>query len=229
MSFSHKIYNYLFALSKKRSRENLYGWMDKEVQLIEKEAALRPLKILNIGSGGEVYERLKHLTNVTIIQTDIDEARKPDIVADVCDMPMFDDNTIDAIFMIEVLEHVSEPWRAIPEINRVLKKKGKLILSTPFIFPIHDEPYDFYRYTQYGLQHLLKDFDDVKITKRNTYIKSIYVLFARMIMTKSGKLNRIGAVAFVFMLIQWPIFYLISKIYNNHQATTGYFTTAIKK
>lgn len=228
MSFLGKIHSVLFKISKKRSRKNLYEWMEDEISALSKQSGSQKLKILNIGSGGEIYQRLNQINNAQIIQTDIDETRNPDIVADACDMPMFKDGEFDAIFMMEVLEHVNEPWRAIPEINRVLKKEGKFILSTPFIFPLHDEPYDFYRYTKYGLKHLLKDFGQVTIRKRNDYMEAIYVLFARMIMTKSGRLNRIGVIAFIYMLIQWPLLYLLSKTYDNHQATTGYFTTAIK-
>lgn len=68
----------------------------------------------------------------------------------------FIDQTFDLVFCTEVMEHVAEPKRMLQEIHRVLKPGGHLILTTPFLVPVHEAPYDFYRYTPYGLQHLLK-------------------------------------------------------------------------
>jgi hypothetical protein len=39
--------------------------------------------------------------------------------------------------------------------NRVLAKGGQLVLSTPLFWPVHEAPYDYYRFTEYGLRHLL--------------------------------------------------------------------------
>ncbi|MGB1077479.1 MAG: class I SAM-dependent methyltransferase [Bdellovibrionales bacterium] len=205
-------------------------WIHDEIQKLQNDqSGNEPLKIVNIGAGGWAFEQIKTIENADIVQVDIDEERNPDIVASVCDMKMFDDNSVDAIFMIEVLEHVDEPWNAIPELHRILKPGGKLILSTPLMFPLHDEPYDYYRYTKYGLQHLLKQFDQVNIRERNSYVNSIYVLFGRMIYTTNKKMKPLGFVTFLLMLLLLPIFFVISRLYKNHQSTTGYFTTAQKK
>ena len=54
-----------------------------------------------------------------------------------------------------VLEHVPQPSAAIAELYRILKPGGTLVLSTVFTHPVHDAPFDFYRYTRFGLAHLL--------------------------------------------------------------------------
>jgi SAM-dependent methyltransferase len=61
----------------------------------------------------------------------------------------------DAVICTQVLEHVSEPDKVIGEFSRILKTNGYLWLTTPLYFPEHEVPYDFYRYTQYGLKWLL--------------------------------------------------------------------------
>jgi 2-polyprenyl-3-methyl-5-hydroxy-6-metoxy-1,4-benzoquinol methylase len=103
-------------------------------------------KTLDIGSGDKYYA--KFFPNLTSV--DIDPLRKPDVVASVYQLP-FKDGEFDNILCTEVLEHLAEPAAAILEMERVLKPGGKLILTTCFIFPIHDAPGDYFRYTKYGL------------------------------------------------------------------------------
>jgi SAM-dependent methyltransferase len=63
-------------------------------------------------------------------------------------------DSVDAIISIQVLEHLSHPQQALREMARVLKPGGHIFLTTPFSAPEHQQPYDFYRYTRYGLRHL---------------------------------------------------------------------------
>jgi SAM-dependent methyltransferase len=80
-----------------------------------------------------------------------------DVVADVSSLP-FRNGTFDAVLSANVLEHVSEPAAALRDIVAVLKPGGRLYMSAPFLGdPIHQEPYDFFRYTQYGLRHLIEN------------------------------------------------------------------------
>lgn len=64
--------------------------------------------------------------------------------------------SIDAALSLQVLEHVPEPLEMLMEIRRVLKPGGHLILTAPHIWNVHEQPYDFFRYTEYGLAHLFK-------------------------------------------------------------------------
>lgn len=71
---------------------------------------------------------------------------------------------LDGALCTQVLEHISEPTQAVSEIARVLKPGGKLFLSVPFFYPLHDEPYDYFRYTPHGLKKLLSK-AGLKVTK----------------------------------------------------------------
>lgn len=66
------------------------------------------------------------------------------------------DSSFDCIILTEVLEHIAEPELALKEIRRLLKENGVIIGSIPFFQNEHEEPYDFYRYTYYGLEYLFK-------------------------------------------------------------------------
>lgn len=76
---------------------------------------------------------------------------RPDVFADGAKLP-FPDNCFDAVFYLEVLEHVPEPAQIMLEISRVLKPAGRAWISMPFLYPLHDAPFDFQRYTPYGLR-----------------------------------------------------------------------------
>lgn len=66
------------------------------------------------------------------------------------------DASIDTVLCTFVLEHLEEPLRALEEMRRVLRPGGHLILSAPQYWHLHEEPRDFYRYTRYGLEHLIR-------------------------------------------------------------------------
>jgi SAM-dependent methyltransferase len=81
---------------------------------------------------------------------------RPDTFADAHALP-FADASFDAVVCLEVLEHVRDPGQVLGEIARVLKPGGKAWLSMPFLYPLHDAPFDFQRYTEFGLRRDLAE------------------------------------------------------------------------
>ena len=75
---------------------------------------------------------------------------KPDIFADAASLPL-SSSSFDTVLLFEVLEHLERPNRALAETARVLCQGGKAIITIPFLYPMHDEPHDYQRYTRYGL------------------------------------------------------------------------------
>ena len=76
---------------------------------------------------------------------------RPDVFADARMLP-FADAVFDGAICLEVLEHVSDPALVVAEIARVIRPGGTVWLSMPFLYPLHDAPYDFQRYTEFGLR-----------------------------------------------------------------------------
>lgn len=75
---------------------------------------------------------------------------------DIQDMHMICAGSYDSALCLEVLEHVPDPGRAVRELHRILKHGAKLVCSVPHLSRLHEEPQDYYRFTRYGLAHLLE-------------------------------------------------------------------------
>lgn len=86
-----------------------------------------------------------------------------DQVADIHALPAEWDSRFSGVLCSEVLEHVRRPWLALPEVRRVMRPGGVLIVTTLTAFPIHGFPDDYYRFTESGLCGLLEDagFSDI--------------------------------------------------------------------
>lgn len=94
------------------------------------------------------------------------------LFSDISSLP-FRIQAFDFVFCFQVLEHLPEPKKAMLEMSRVLKPNGKLFLSTPQSWPQHQKPYDFYRFTSFGLNYLFREsgFDVVWIKPFGGYFR----------------------------------------------------------
>lgn len=86
------------------------------------------------------------------------------------------DNQFDTILVTDVLEHISNPDNAWKEMTRILKPGGRIILSVPFMHLIHEEPYDFYRFTEFRLKLFCEE-NNLKILKLYAYGGSLELFF----------------------------------------------------
>lgn len=214
------VYCLVRNFSNRFSRENLYRFLEQEVDKINRYS--ESICVLNVGAGGELGSYAARLEKTYTVSIDVDINRQPTLVADVCDLGCFRDETFDVVMMMEVLEHVRTPEAAIREVYRVLKKDGLLLLSTPFIFEIHDAPHDFYRFTRFGLEHLLSEFSQIEIRARNGYVMSIFVLVMRLYKSRYTLDIFFGLIGMLAALLLYPIIFLLNKAIRSEAATSGY-------
>jgi SAM-dependent methyltransferase len=76
---------------------------------------------------------------------------RPDVFADAQALP-FHANSIDHCLLLDVLEHIPDPDRCLASIHDALKQGGTLTIQVPFMYPLHDVPLDYHRWTQFGLR-----------------------------------------------------------------------------
>lgn len=217
--------NKLARFSKTLSRKNLYEFLRTELSRLQDGS-----RLLNVGSGGEVgriVDTVCRLKGIQSVSMDVSAERKPDVVCDICEMSF--KNEFNAIVMMEVLEHIQNPQLACREICEALRPGGRLIMSTPFIFPLHDCPHDYWRFTRYGLEHLLQEagFTAINIKERNGWGEALTVLLARVINTP-GHPRLARYVVGVIVLLFYPVGLLISSIWPHEFLTTGYTAMAEK-
>lgn len=124
-------------------------------------------KLIDIGCGDMPYKRF--FVKIANEYDTIDiERRVPEVkfLGDIQNMDVLMDQTYDTAVCLEVLEHVPNPFKALDEIHRILKKGGCLILSAPHLSRLHEEPHDYFRYTKYGLRSSIENagFEILSIT-----------------------------------------------------------------
>lgn len=117
-------------LAKKITRTPLYKWLTDSLVKVQKTD-----KILLIGSGPGVSDVLKS-EELEFVTCDIDIERKPDFIWDIT-QERFNEE-FHFILCVEVMEHVTDPKAAIQNLLKALHPGGTLLITTPFIFEIHD-------------------------------------------------------------------------------------------
>lgn len=188
---------------------------------------------LDIGCGNSPYA--DYFPNR--IGLDIEKRGGVDIAGSVYQLP-FSDEKFDNILCTEVLEHLHSSKEAIEEMARVLKRGGILILSTRFLFPLHDIPDDYYRFTKYGLRYLFRDWQIVELREETDTLETIAVLLQRICYQCSGIFLKPLKLLIFGMAKIIPLFsFLIRKEYGNIGKTkseinimsSGYYLVVKKK
>lgn len=131
---------------------------------------LKNKKLLDIGCGSKPYQNLFQTMHITYEGIDFEkystnltyQLSKPDYYFNSNYMKsfrlrQFGKASYDIIVGFQILEHHAKPEVFFAEAARVLKKSGILIISFPFIWELHEEPYDYQRLTQYKIEQLCQE------------------------------------------------------------------------
>lgn len=115
-------------------------------------------RLLDIGCGSKPYKKLFVVNEYVGLDIDSEITRKRNVAEFLYDGKLFPlpSNSFDSALCNQVLEHVFNPDDFLSEIYRVLKPNGKLLLTVPFVWDEHEQPYDYARYSSFGLKSLLE-------------------------------------------------------------------------
>lgn len=193
-------------------------------------------RVLDIGGGRVSTNHSYSEIFPNRFSVDIDPERKPDVVGDAHSLPV-EDSSFDVVLCTEVLEHLHTPQKAIDEMYRVLKPGGKLILTTRFMYPLHDVPHDYFRYTLFGLKHLFKNWSNVEVLPETKSFVALAAVLQRIIFQtdlRGGKFTKL--IIWFLVCIVKKSEWLIKKEYGDIKKTqeispfitTGYYVVANK-
>lgn len=160
-----------------------------------------------------------------------------DAISDLTRLP-FASDSFDAVICFQVLEHVPEPKAVIREIQRVLRPGGMLFLSAPQSWCQHQKPYDYFRYTSFGLRHLFSEAgletDEIRPMGGYFWFLSFqlqninYWLFPRGMTGRALTWPIRGFFALVFQIIVPLFLYYLDPLDRAKDETFGYLCVATK-
>lgn len=227
-------YNHIFSFN--------YLTTKNIVADIKDNASLFTGTLVDVGAGNSPYYELFNVGEYIAIDLPgalpTNEKRK--IIqynGDALNLPLPDDSCDCAVSM-QVLEHISDPDKALKEINRVLKGNGLVLISVPHVTPIHLEPYDFFRYTPNGMMKLLESngFEVIKVKQQGGLFTSLALLFNMdIIISKYNESNYHFEPKILRMILLAPLIALINllslildRIYKSNRSPTNLFVIGRK-
>lgn len=128
---------------------------------LKSEEKKKRLLIIGGGSIGRGCDILYNNEGIDIISFDVYFSEHITFIADAHSIPL-DDNSVDAVLIQYVLEHVYDPKAVVREIYRVLKQGGIVYAETPFLEQVHEGAFDFSRFTHSGHRILFNNFEEIK-------------------------------------------------------------------
>jgi SAM-dependent methyltransferase len=190
-------------------------------------------KLLDIGCGTKPYELLfsGYVTEHVGLDHELSlhDKSNVDLIGSAYDIPV-DAESFDTAVCTAVLEHLEEPELAIRECYRILRPGGCAIYSVPFIWHVHEEPRDFFRFTKYGLLHLFKKagFEIVELKALSGFWVTFGSVFVyNLYRFNKGPLRWFRIIDLLGVLVQGCV-YLMEKIDKAERWTWMYMVVAKK-
>ena len=117
-------------------------------------------RILDVGCGKQPFAPLLETVGDGLTHLEFDRSRfapaPPDVWGDALALP-FREGSFGTVVSFQVLEHVPRPALMVEEMARVLAPGGRLIVTAPHMWGVHEEPRDYFRFTGFGLRQLARD------------------------------------------------------------------------
>jgi len=216
-----------------------HNWLIKKAINDKVRARLPAFKgrVIDLGCGVRPFERdiLQYVDEyVGVDWGDTLHDLKADIVADLNKAIPIEDDSVDHVVSFEVMEHLCEPQAMLSEALRILRAGGSITVSVPFQWWVHEAPWDYYRYTCFGLRYLFEKTGFVQVeVQPTTGFWSMWFLklnYQTVKLIRGSRWTRRFARAILIPL--WWVNQHLGRWLDMHwlddAETAGYFVTARK-
>jgi len=157
--------------------------------------------------------------------------QRMDIVADL-NQPLPIQNAVaDTVVCFQTLEHLCEPQLLLNEAWRIMKPNAHIMVTVPFMWHVHEPPYDFFRYTQFGLEHLMRKagFREIQVTPDSGFWTMIALKMNYQTYRYGNKLGKwIHWLLVPFWFLNQLLLPLLDKVDKNQRETVSYCVIAKK-
>jgi SAM-dependent methyltransferase len=187
-------------------------------------------QVLDAGAGETQYKHLFAAHRYCALDLAVGDTKwdysRLDAVGDLAGLP-FRDGTFDACISIVTLEHVRQPSRVIQEMSRSLSPGGRLLLVAPQEWEVHQQPHDYFRYTRYGLDYLLREagFEAIEIRPVGGFFRLLSRRMFNAIQFFPGPLAILAAIFLAPAALLLPLF---DGLDRDRNFTLGYICFARK-
>lgn len=195
---------------------NLRNNVRETLQLFFNKYLTSEMHVYDIGCGDKPFAKTLENKVKKYIGVDVEDgfydSSNIDLIGTAYNVPI-NDEAADAVISSQVLEHLEHPEKAIEETSRILKNDGLLFLAFPFLYPIHAEPYDYSRITEYKIKKMLEqnNFEILEFKRVGGfwYLAGIFLcMYLQPI--DCGILKRLKISTILLWLIRWLFFALHS-------------------
>jgi len=157
-----------------------------------------------------------------------------DIIADLNKPLPIQSDVADSVVSLQVMEHLCEPQIMLNEAFRILKRGGNVFITIPFQWWVHEAPYDYFRFTRYGLEYMLTKagFIDVVVEVSSGFWTMWFLKFnyqtSRLVRGPMPIRWLVRGCLIPFWYIDQLVATMLDKFWNAPQETVGYLVTARK-
>lgn len=227
-------------ISRNHSNRRAHNWLAYQSRdhFIEKHIPLYQGDLYDLGAGESPYRKffLGHVRRyIAVDWAGSFHKTDADVVADLNKPLPIESAVADTVISLSVMEHLCEPQMMLNEAFRILKPGGAMVLQVPWQWWIHEAPYDYFRYTPYGLEYMFEKagFVDVAVAPQSGFFTMWLLKFNYFTLRfiRGPQLLR-----WAIKAVLLPIWHLnqkaapyLDRLDKNWAAeTSGYFVTARK-
>jgi SAM-dependent methyltransferase len=226
-------------ISRNHTNRKAYNWLIYDIgdRFLQKFTPFYKGVLYDLGCGESHYRDFFLSYADTYVGVDWSGSyheTKADIAADLNTSLPVESEEADTVVSLSVMEHLCEPQTMLNEAFRILKPGGSIILQVPFMWWLHEAPYDYYRFTRYGLKYMFEKagFTDVKVLPQTGF----WVMWTLKFNYQSTRLIRgpwpVRKLTAALMRAIWAIDQRIAPWLDQHwqceEETSGYFVVARK-